>query len=79
MITKYAFQIWFKNLPSNQSCLAQLIRDVSDQRIAIPRLNDSEPLELLLEIGMEKVNKDYEYIFMESKLCTAEELRVDKK
>ncbi|XP_055324770.1 protein zwilch [Sitodiplosis mosellana] len=67
------------NMPSNQSRLAHLIRDVSDHRIAIPRLNGSEPLELLLEIGMEKVNKDYEYIFVESKLCSAEDLRADKK
>lgn len=66
-------------MPSNQSRLANLIRDVSDHRIAIPRLNGSEPLELLLEIGIEKVNKDYEYIFVESKLCTAEDLRADKK
>ncbi|XP_031631660.1 protein zwilch [Contarinia nasturtii] len=67
------------NMPSNQSRLAHLIRDVSDHRIAIPRLNGTEPLELLLEIGMEKLNKDYEYIFVEGKLCSAEDLRVDKK
>lgn len=66
-------------MPSNQSRLAHLIRDVSDRRIAIPRLSGSEPLELLLEIGLEKVNKDYEFIFTESKLCTADDLRVDKK
>lgn len=66
-------------MPTSQSRLAQLIRDVSDQRIAIPRLRGSEPLELLLEIGLEKVDKDYEYIFIESKLSTAEELREDKK
>lgn len=66
-------------MPTSQSHLAQLIRDVSDQRIAIPHLSGSEPLELLLEIGLEKVNKDYEHIFIESKLCTAEELREDKK
>lgn len=66
-------------MPSSQSRLANLIRDVSDHRIAIPRLSGSEPLELLLEIGLEKVNKDYELIFVESKLCTGEELRADKK
>lgn len=66
-------------MPSSQSRLAQLIRDVSDHRIAIPRLSGSEPLELLLEIGLEKMNKNYEFIFMESKLCTADELRADKR
>lgn len=66
-------------MPSSQSRLAHLIRDVSEHRIAIPRLSGTEPLELLLEIGLEKVAKDYEYIFVESKLCTADELRADKK
>lgn len=59
--------------------MAHLIRDISDRRIAIPRLKGSEPLELLLEIGLEKVTKNYEYIFVESKLCTADELRADKR
>lgn len=66
-------------MPSSDSRLANLIRDVCDHRIAIPRLSGSEPLELLLEIGLEKVNKDYEFIFTESRLCSAEELRADKK
>lgn len=66
-------------MPSSRSRLAHLIRDVSDHRIAIPCLSGSEPLELLLEIGLEKVNKDYEFIFTESKLCTSEELQADKK
>lgn len=73
------FFIQIQNMPSSQSRLAQLIRDVSDHRVAIPRLSGSEPLELLLEIGLEKMNKNYEYIFMESKLCTADGLRADKR
>lgn len=68
-----------QNMPSSESRLANLIRDVCDHRIAIPRLSGAEPLELLLEIGLEKVNKDYEFIFTESRLCSVEELRADKK
>lgn len=66
-------------MPSTQNRLARLIRDISDHRLAIPRLSGSEPLELLLEIGLEKMNKNYEFIFTESKLCTTDELRADKR
>lgn len=66
-------------MPTNDNRLAHLIREVSKERIAIPRLNGSEPLELLLEIGLEKVSKDYEYIFAESKLCSGEALRPEKR
>lgn len=44
---------------------------MANRRLAIPRLSGSEPLELLLEIGLEKLYKDYEYIFVESKICSA--------
>lgn len=66
-------------MPTNKTRLAYLIREVSKERIAIPRLNGSEPLELLIEIGLEKLSKDYEYIFSESKLCPGEALRTDKR
>lgn len=66
-------------MPTSQNRLAYLIREVSSHRIAIPHLVGSEPLELLIEIGIEKVRKDYEFIFDESKLCSGEDLRSDKK
>lgn len=66
-------------MPTSKSRLSYLIREVSEHRIAIPKLNGSEPLELLIEIGIEKVGKDYEFIFSESKLCSGEELRSDKR
>lgn len=65
-------------MPKSNNKLSELIREISDQRLAIPRLVGSEPLELLLEIGLEKLRKDYELIFTESKLCSAEELRVKR-
>lgn len=66
-------------MPTNQNHLAVLIREISQQRIAIPSLAATEPLELLLEIGLEKVAKDYEYIFSESKICGGNELNINDK
>lgn len=48
---------------------------MSEKRMAIPHLNGSEPLELMLDIGIEKVTRDYEFIFSECKLCSPEELK----
>lgn len=58
-------------MPTNQNCLAELIRLISQRRLAVPCLNATEPLELLLEIGLEKISKDYEYIFSMSKIYSA--------
>lgn len=72
--------IFFKNIPTNQNRLAELIREISQQRFAVPCLNGTEPLELLLEIGLEKLAKDYEYIFTECKICSSKDLLfVNKK
>lgn len=65
-------------MPMSENRLAHLIREIIEQRIAIPHLAGSEPLELLLEIGIGKVSKDYEFIFTESKLCSAENLQIKK-
>lgn len=62
-------------MPTNNNRLANWIRDLAEKRMAIPQLNGSEPLELLLEIGIEKVVKDYDFIFTESKICSAENLK----
>lgn len=61
-------------MPTNKNHLAELIREISQQRLAVPCLTGSEPLELLLEIGLEKASKDYEFIFTESKTCSAKDL-----
>lgn len=57
-------------MPTSKTRLAVLIRDISDQRLAIPSLKGTEPMELLIEIGLEKITKDFEYIFALGKLCT---------
>lgn len=66
-------------MPTNNNRLANWVRDLAEKRMAIPQLNGSEPLELLLEIGIEKVAKDYEFIFSESKICSAESLKFKEK
>lgn len=65
----------FQNTPTSSNHLAVLIREISEKRLAVPCLSGSEPLELLLEIGLEKAFRDYEHIFTESKLCTGKEFR----
>ncbi|XP_055381270.1 protein zwilch isoform X2 [Condylostylus longicornis] len=63
------------NMPVNENCLAKIIREVAQRRLAIPCLTGTEPLELLLEIGLEKLQKDYEYILIESKICGLTDLQ----
>ncbi|KAM7363046.1 zwilch kinetochore protein [Cochliomyia hominivorax] len=80
---KMAYNILFQcaarcnivNTPTNKNRLAEIITEVANRRLAIPCLSGSEPLELLLEIGLEKLYKDYEYIFVESKICSANDLK----
>lgn len=70
----YIFQVAIRsnivNIPTNNNRIAELIRDLTQQRLAIPNLTGTEPLELLLEIGIEKLMKDYRFIFSESKICS---------
>lgn len=79
-ILTFIFQISSRssivNIPMNNNRLAELIREISQQRLAIPHLTSTEPLELLLEIGIEKVMKDYEYIFSESKICLLKDMNI---
>ncbi|CAD6994602.1 protein zwilch [Ceratitis capitata] len=80
---KMAFTLLFKcaahcnivNTPTNKNRLAEIITEVANRRLAIPCLTGTEPLELLLEIGLEKLYKDYELIFDESKICSATDLK----
>lgn len=77
-ILTFVFQISSRscivNIPMNENRLSELIRELSQQRLAVPHLTSTEPLELMLEIGLEKVLKDYEFIFSESKICNLKEM-----
>jgi protein zwilch len=59
--------------------LAELILEVGQNRLAIPCLSGTEPMELLLEIGLEKVTKDYQYIFAESKIYNLNDLKITER
>ncbi|KAH8407071.1 hypothetical protein KR222_005683, partial [Zaprionus bogoriensis] len=80
---KIAFNMLFQcavrcnivNMPTNKNRLAEIISNLANSRLAMPCLSGAEPLELLLEIGLEKVGKDYEFIFTESKVCGTNLLR----
>lgn len=78
-IITFIFQIASRsnivNIPVNNNRLSELIRELSQQRLAIPHLTGTEPLELLLEIGIERLMKDYEYILSESKICKLSEMK----
>lgn len=67
------------NIPANKNHLATLIKEISEGRLTNLCLSGTDPLELLLEIGMEKVEKDYEYIFVRSQTTTAQDLQLCNK
>lgn len=67
------------NVPRNNNRMSELIRELSLQRLAIPHLVGTEPLELLLEIGIEKLMKDYEYILAESHICKLKDMEFGGK
>jgi protein zwilch len=79
-IITFVFQISSRscivNIPMNNNRMGELIRELSHQRLAIPHLTSTEPMELLLEIGLEKVMRDYEYIFSESKICMLADINI---
>lgn len=79
-ILAFVFQISSRssivNIPMNNNRLGELIREISQQRLAIPHLSSTEPLELLLEIGIEKTMKDYEYIYSQSKICNLNDINI---
>ena len=80
-ILTFIFQIVSRsnivNIPINNNRLSELIRELSQQRLAIPHLIGTEPLELLLEIGIEKLFKDYEFILNESRICKLSDMKFD--
>lgn len=82
-IITFIFQLSIRsnivNIPTNNNRLAELIRELCQQRLAIPNLTGTEPLELLLEIGIEKLMKDYEFIFCAGKICKLSDMKSNDK
>lgn len=82
-IITFVFQISSRscivNIPMNNNRMGELIRELTHQRLAIPHLTSTEPMELLFEIGLEKVMKDYEYVFSESKICLLSDISIGER
>lgn len=79
----YIFQFSTKsgivNTPTNENRLAELIRGVSNRELACPHLIGTEPLELLFEIGAEKLMRDVEFIFKQSRIGNIKDLNITGK
>lgn len=58
----------------NQTKLAKLIRDSYYGQMTMPVLSGVLPLELLVEIGIEKLKRDYSFTFMSKDLIAASHL-----
>lgn len=59
---------YFKTEENTNTRIESLVYDVFHHRAAIPHLSGLQPLELLLEAGVEKLCKDYIYFFETYKL-----------
>ncbi|XP_014610161.1 PREDICTED: uncharacterized protein LOC106790035 [Polistes canadensis] len=55
---------------TNSTTLAKILPELSHQKTVTHLLNESLPLETLIDIGFEKVSKDYKYILMNTGIVT---------
>ncbi|PNF41420.1 hypothetical protein B7P43_G14116 [Cryptotermes secundus] len=62
--------------PRNPTKVAHILRELMRDSSSLPALSGIGSLELLLEIGLEKLTKDYTHIFLSSKLTTLEQLKL---
>ena len=60
--------------PTNQTTMAQMVRESNVGRLRLPNLAGLYALQLLAEIGVEKLQKDYVYIFLSKSLVTVSNL-----
>lgn len=58
----------------NHTVLAELLRGIIAGKMAVPTLTGTQPIEILIELGIEKLRKDYVYIFKTANIKTEEEL-----
>ncbi|XP_013385543.2 protein zwilch homolog [Lingula anatina] len=59
---------------SNHTQLAELVRASYYNKLVMPDLAGLLPLELLVEIGVEKLRRDYSHAFIDKDLVTADQL-----
>lgn len=60
---------------SNVTRTAKLIIDIMKQKATTPLLAGSLPLEILIDIGIEKLIRDYTYILLSANLIDRHELQ----
>jgi hypothetical protein len=66
----------FQVHPKNPTKVAHILRELMCGGSSLPELNGIRSIELLIEIGLEKLSKDYAHIFLSSGLTTLEQLKL---
>jgi hypothetical protein len=62
--------------PRNPTKLAHILRELMRGGSPVPDISGITAIELLIGIGLEKLSKDYTYIFLSSDLVTLEQLKL---
>jgi hypothetical protein len=62
--------------PKNPTKVAHVLKELMRGSSSLPDLSGIASVELLLEIGLEKLCKDYTHIFLSSDLATLEQLKL---
>jgi protein zwilch len=57
-------------MPSNKNALSKLILSIAQGKMVIPKLTDTEPIEILLDIGLEKLTNDFQTIFSSANITS---------
>jgi hypothetical protein len=60
----------------NPTKLANILREIVCGGSSLPALSSITAIELLVEIGLEKLSMDYKHIFLSSDLATSEQLKL---
>lgn len=58
---------------TNLTSMAHMIRGVKAGKIAVPLLRGTQPIEMLIDVGLEKLRKDFAYIFMQGNIVGFDE------
>lgn len=59
---------------SNNCVMAQLLRGIMDGKMAVPTFTGTQPIEILIEMGIEKLKKDYIYICKLANIMSSKEI-----
>ena len=72
LLLSYIYQVH----PRNPTKLAHILREFMRGGSSLAAINGITAIELLIEIGLEKLSKDYTHIFLSSDLATSEQLHL---